>query len=340
MVCKMLLFDYRDSEKKFFETNKYENFDIKFFKESLNEETLNKLNQEDLEKTLAISVFTTSLITPEIIDKFKNLRIISTRSTGYNHIALEPCVEKNIALINVESYGSSSVAEFTFTIILMLIRQILPAVEAIKSGTCVQKNFTGRNLNTLTLGVIGTGAIGARVAQIANNFGMKILAYDVIPKKELEQKYNVQYVKLEELLKKSDIISLHVPANKETYHIIGDKQLKMMKDNSYLINVSRGELIKLNDLLKFVKIGKLNGVGLDVVACVNSGCLENSDKLERDTLACLEESSVVKELNKYPNVIITPHTAYDTEESVDYILKTTFAGLTDFLCGGNKYRVL
>lgn len=340
MVCRMLLFDYRESEKKFFEENKYENFKIKFFKESLNEETIKKLSNEDLEKTMVISVFTTSEITQNIIDKFKNLRIISTRSTGYEHIELKPCIEKNIALINVESYGNSSVAEFTFTLIVMLVRQILPAIEAIKSGTCIQKNFTGRILRTLTLGVIGTGSIGAGVCRIANGLEMEILAYDVIPKKEIEQKYNVKYVSLEELLKKSDIVTMHVPATAETRHMMSTKQFKLMKDNSYFVNVSRGELVKLDDLLKFVKNGKINGVGLDVVACVDMECLADSEKLERDSLMCLEESKVVKELNKFPNVIITPHSAYDTQESIDYILKTTFAGLTDFLCGGNKYRVI
>lgn len=340
MVCRMLLFDYREGEKKFFAENKYENFEIKFFKESLNEEILDRLSDDDLEKTMAISVFTTSKVTKKIINKFQNLRIISTRSTGYEHIELEACVEKNIALINVESYGNSSVAEFTFTLILMLVRQILPAVEAVKSKSCIQENFTGRILKKLTIGVIGTGATGAGVCRIANCFGMKILAYDIIPKKEMEHKYNVKYVKMDELLKESDIISIHVPASKETHHMMSAKQFKMMKDNSYFINVSRGEIVKLDDLLKYVQNGKINGVGLDCIACVDSMCLKDSNKLERESLMCLEESKVVKELNEFPNVIITPHSAYDTQESINYILNTTFAGLTDFLCGGKKYRVI
>lgn len=340
MVCKMLFFDLRDAEKSFFEKNRLDNFEIKFFNESLSEESLKKLSDEDFEKTMIISIFTTSDITPAIIEKFKNLRIISTRSTGYEHVDLEACLSKNIALINVESYGNTSVSQFTFTLIAALVRQIFPAVEAVKNGTCTMGDYTGRNLNAMTLGVVGGGNIGAGVCSIAYGLGMKILVHDVLPKKELEQKYNVQYVEFDELLQKSDIVSMHVPSTKETYHMMTDKQFKMMKFNSYFVNVSRGELVNLDDLLKYVKNGKLNGVGLDVVACINSDCLDDVKKVERTSLMCLEESKIVQELNNFPNVLITPHMAYDTQESIDYILKMTFEGLTDFLCGGNKHRII
>lgn len=340
MSCKMLFFDFRETEKAYFERNNLDNFEIKFFKESLNEETVNNLSEEDLENTMAISVFITSEITQEVVDKFKNVRIITTRSTGYDHIDLKACREKNIALINVEKYGNTSVAQFTFTLILALVRQLFPAVDAIKSGTCIQPNYTGRNLDTLVLGVIGTGAIGAGVCTIAHGFGMNILAYDPIPKRELEQKYNVRYVEFDKVLEESDIVSLHLPYNKENYHMISAAQFKMMKDNSFFINVSRGELVNLEELLKFIKNGKIKGAGLDVVACLDTNCLDEVQKTERSSLMCLEESKVVREINTFPNVIITPHMAYDTQESIDYILEITFDGVKDFICGGNKYRVL
>ncbi len=340
MSCKMLFFDLRESEKPFFEKNKnLDKFNIKFFTESLNEETVNNLSEEDLENTTIISIFITSDITDKVLEKFKNLRIISTRSTGYDHIMIEPCTKNNIALINVEKYGNTSVAQFTFTLILALIRQLFPAIQAIKSGSCIQKNYTGRDINTLTLGIIGTGAIGAGVCAIAHGFGMKILAHDPYPKKELEQKYNVEYLDLDKVLENADIISLHTPFTEDNYHMISGNQLKKMKDNSYFINVSRGELVNLEELLKYIKIGKINGAALDVVACVDPNCLEHVKQLERSSLMCLEESKVVQELNKLPNVIITPHMAYDTQESVEFILEKTFEGLSDFLCGGNKFRV-
>lgn len=340
MVCKMLFFDYRESEKNFFEKNKFPNLEIKFFNESLNEETVSLLEDNDFENAMIISVFVTSNITENIVNKFKNLRIISTRSTGYDHIELNHCLNKNIALINVESYGNTSVSQFTFALILMLVRQILPAIESVKLGVCTLTNFTGRNLNTMTIGVIGTGATGAGVCQIASGLNMNILAFDTCPKKELEQKYNVKYVNLEELLKTADIVTLHLPYTKETYHFMKEKQFKSMKEGSFFINVSRGELVNLEDLLSNLKNGKIKGAGLDVVACVDSNCMDKDKKLERTSLMCLEDSKVVRELNTLPNVIITPHIAYDTHESMDYILKMTFEGIRDFLCGGNKNRVL
>ncbi len=340
MSCKMLFFDLREDEKNFLNKHKPDNFDIKYFRESLNEETVETLSPEELEQTMVISVFITSEVTKKVVSKFKNLRIISTRSTGYDHIDLQPLIDKNIALINVESYGNISVAQFTFALILSLVRNLYPAMQAVKSGTCIQTNYTGRNLNALTLGVIGTGAIGAGVCTIAHAFGMKIIAYDLFPKQELEEKYNVQYTNLDDLLENADIISLHVPYNENNYHMLSTNQFKKMKQNSYLINVSRGELIDIESLVKFVKNGKLCGVGLDVVACIDSSCMDDIKKLERSSLMCLEESKIVKELNSYPNVIITPHIAYETQESIDYILEATFDGLSDFLYGGKQNRVI
>ena len=142
MACKMLFFDYRDSEKQFFENHKCDSFDLKFFNHPLNEETVKSLTDDDLEQTMIISVFTTSRVTAKVLEKFKNLRIISTRSTGVNHIDAKPCIYKNIALINVEGYACKSVAQFTFTIILMLVRHLLPAIESVRRGVCVLSNFT------------------------------------------------------------------------------------------------------------------------------------------------------------------------------------------------------
>lgn len=339
MSCKMLIFDFREFEKDFFKKNKFENFDIKFFNWSLNDDTVNNISPEDFDHSMIISIFTTSKITQTVINKFKNLRIISTRSTGIEHIDTAACVNKNITLINVEGYGCKSVAQFTFTLILMLVRNMLPAIEAVRRGSCVLPNFTGQNIETMTLGIIGTGSIGGAVCEIASKFGMKILAYDPAPKKELEKNYNVEYLEFDEVLKNSDIISLHVPYNEDNKYLISSKQFNLMKKSAYFVNTSRGELVNLTDLLKVIKNNHLKGVGLDVVACLDSACLEGAQKNERNFLSCLEESKVVQELNKQPNVIITPHIAYDTQDSADYVLEKTFSGLTDFLYGGKKYRV-
>ena len=334
MACKMLFFDYRESEEKFFKENKLDNYEIKFFKESLNELTVTNISEEDLDNTMIISVFSASKITDDVIRKFKNLRVLSTRSSSHDHIDLDCCIRKNIALINVDLYGTKAVAQFTMGIILMLVRKICPAIQ-FEINPLVLKNFCGRDLDTLTLGLFGTGTVGASVCKYANSFGMKILAYDTNPNKELVEKYNIEYIEQEDLLKNSDIVVILIPYTKDNYHKFSYEEFKMMKLGSYFINVTRGEFVDNEALLEVAKTGKFKGLGLDVVACPPIK-QEGKDVTATD---CVDTSFTIKELAKIPNVVITPQIAYDTQESVDYILKTTFEGLGDFLKGGRKNRI-
>lgn len=339
MSCKMLLFDFRESEEKFFKENKFNNFEIKFFKESLAETTLDMLSEEDFEETMIISVFITSTINEKVISKFKNLRVISTRSTGYDHICLNSCVNKHIALVNVNSYGVTSVAQFTIGVLISLIRNLYSAIGAVYDDSFHSLDFCGRDLNTLTLGIIGTGAIGKSVIEMASCFGMKVLAYDIRPQEELIEEFGVEYVDFDTLLSDSDVISLHLPYTKDNYHMISDEQFVKMKDGVYFINVSRGELVNTNALAEFATNGKFRGIALDVVACPDVNSDKNGER-ERSSVFCVETSKSVQELSKLPNVILTPHMAYNTQESVDYILKVTFENLSDYVTGGRKNRVI
>jgi len=332
----MLFFDYRESEQKFFEEHNFANYDIKFFKESLNEDTILNLSEDDLENTMIISVFINSNVTDEVISKFRNLRVVSTRSTGYDHIDIDACIKKNIALINVASYGSLAVAQFTFGLVLMAVRNLYKAIFAEKNNPDDEIVLTGRNLNELSIGVVGTGEIGSSICKIAHGFDMEILAYDIKENEELLHKYNVKYVSLEELLRTSDIVTLHLPYTKENYHMFSDREFGLMKEGSYFVNVARGELVDNNALLEFVKRNKFKGVALDVIACPT----KNHPEVNKSSLDCIETSNVVQELSKYPNVLITPHIAYDTQEAVNYILNETFNGLSDYVTGGRNYRVI
>ncbi len=339
MACKVLFFDYRESEKVFFEEHKLGNFDIKFFADSLNEKTIQNLSEEDFEQTMIISVFINSVLDKNIISKFKNLRIISTRSTGYDHIDVDYCASKHIALINVDSYGCTSVAQFTMGMILMLVRNLYPMLLiSDKYDSSKFEMLCGRDLNNLTLGVIGTGAIGSAVCRYAHSFGMNILACDPVQKRELIAAFDVKYLEMDEVLKNSDILTLHLPYTSENYHLISSEQLELMKDKSYIINVSRGEVVDTQSLLDFAKKGKFRGIALDVVACSDTEHLDTEK--ERSSLMCFETSQAVKELSKLPNVILTPHLAYDTQEAIYYILEATFEGITDVLKGGHQYRVV
>lgn len=329
----MLFFDYRESEEKFFEENDLSNFDIKFYRENLDENFLENLSEKDFEDTMIISVFITSNLDKNVISKFKNLRIISTRSTGFDHIDVKFCAEKNISLIHVDTYGNSAVSQFAFCLILMLVRNIFQAL-TMKDAT--SEMLCGRDMKTLTLGVVGTGAIGMAVCSYARCFGMKVVAYDILEKQDLVNNYDVCYLPFEDLLKTSDIVALFLPYTNENYHMFSYEQFEMMKQDSFFVNVSRGEVVDTEALLHYAKESKFKGLGLDVVACK---CNNASDK-EKSSVSCLEMSQSVKELSTLPNVIITPHMAYNTHEAIDYILRATFDGISDTLSGGRKYRVV
>lgn len=340
MTVKMLIFDFRDSEKAFFENKKFENFDIKFFKESLNEEFVKTLSADDLEKTTIISVFIDSEVSSDVINAFKNLRIISTRSTGIDHINHRAAMERNIDVINVESYGSKSVAQFTMGLIIALVRKIKSAAEYIinKDNSC--ESFIGRDLSKLTIGVVGTGAIGASVCRLASAFEMNILAYDLKEKKELLNEINMKYTDLNTLVKNSDIITLHLPFTGDNLHMFGAEYFNIMKQNAYFINTSRGELVDIFALYEAVTNKTIAGTALDVVTCeqVTFKCSGFTEKLGADII-CLKETQIVQELAVMPNVIITPHIAYETQDAVDYLLEMSFRGISDCIKGGNGYKM-
>lgn len=344
MSVKMLIFDYRDSEKSYFKRHEKDlkNFDISFYKESLNGETVKNLSDEEKNQATVISVFIDSIVDSEVISQFKNLRIISTRSTGVDHIDKKACEARNIMLVNVEHYGSTTVAQYTIGLMIALVRNIIPANLSIRDKEYCKYNFIGRNLGYLTLGVIGTGSIGANLCNYLSTFGMNILAYDLYPRLELIEKQNIKYTELDDLLKNSDIITLHLPYTGDNYHMIGEKEFEIMKEGVRIINTSRGELIDIKALAKALQSGKAAGAALDVMECedISFNCENLSENMGDTGLTCLEEAKIVREITKLPNVIITPHIAYETQDAIDYILNVSINAIKDSLAGSSKYRVV
>lgn len=340
MAIKLLVFDFRESEKDFFRSHELENFDITFFTESLNEETVKNLSSELLDNTSVISVFVDSEVTENVINSFKNLRIISTRSTGVDHINKRSADAKNIAVVNVEGYGARPVAQYTIGLILALVRKIIPASEYLKSENRVCQNFVGRDISKFTIGIIGTGSIGIAVAKLASAFGMKILAYDISEKREFAEKYNVEYTDFNTLLREADIVTIHIPYTGENKDMFAFEQFSIMKNTAYLINTSRGEIVNIKDLYSAVTKGAIKGTALDVVTCeyFNFKC-SNLTQTLYNNFECVEESKILTELTKNPNVIVTPHIAYETQDAIDYILEVTFIAISDIIKGGNSYRV-
>lgn len=342
MPMNMIIFEYREVETEFFRDKKFDNFDISFYKEPLTPEFVRTLPQDVLENTNIISVFINSVVDEEVINAFKNLRIISTRSTGYDHINLNVCKDKNIAVVNVENYGSTSVAQYTLGLMIMLVRKIFPAGMSLYDCKNYESFYNGRDLSKLTLGVAGTGAIGAAVCRLAKCLNMNIIAYDVVQKRELEEDIGLKYVEFDELLKKSDIITLHMPYTGNNYHMFSDTQFDMMKQGVYFINTSRGEILDIGALYKNVESGKVQGAALDVLTCesISFSCDKFAERIKPLPLVCANEVKLVEKLSHFKNVIITPHIAYDTQDSVDYILDVTMRSISDVVYGGKMSRVV
>lgn len=342
MTMNMVLFEFRDTEKKFFEQHSFKDYNITFFTECLNEDFVESLPDELLENTNIISVFINSVVNKKVIDKFKNLRIISTRSTGYDHISVHTCQYRNIAVVNVPNYGETSVAQFTFGLIILLVRNIPKASTVMKNNHKTEDSFTGRDLSKLTLGVAGTGAIGAAVCRLGKSFGMNIQGFDINPKQELIDKFEVTYVSLEELAHNADIITLHLPYFSENYHMFNEDIFSKFKDNSYFINTSRGELVDIPILYKYLENGRIKGAALDVLTCenINFNCKNLSKELGEAPLSCLNEALYIEKLNKFDNVIITPHIAYETQDAIDYILDKTMENIKNTIVGDKMCRVV
>ena len=334
---KMLLFDFRESEKEFFETREFKDIDITFIKAPLNEDT--ELTEEQLRETDVISVFINSNLTAEVLARFSKLRIITTRSVGYNHIDLMYCTRNHIAVFNVDHYGEASVAQYTTGLIITLVRNLLPAYLGMKESSINQVLYEGRTLQNLTIGIIGCGAIGSAVAKTANFFGMKILVNTYMKNPAVSD--FVEYVDLEKLLRESDIITLHIPYTPEVYHFISSKEFEKMKQGVYIINTARGELVDIVALYENLISGKVKGAALDVLECeylaVNNDNL--ADEIRDSDGKCMASALLTQKLLDMDNVIITPHIAYNTKESVHYLLEETFNNIKDFSKGMHTNQV-
>lgn len=321
-------------EKQFFTQNLSENFELLFY------DHINNLD-ENLE---VLSVTTNIKVDAETIESLPRLRLIACRSTGYDNIDIDAVTKKGITLTNTPGYGSASVAEYTFALILMLSRKLPEILHETFSSEPNRIAEQGFDLYNKTIGIIGLGSIGKGVAQIAYGFGMRILAYDINEDEKLASWLKIEYVKnLDYLLKESDIVSLHIPYTPENHHFINLEKLALMKDSALLINTARGNLVDTVALLKSLNSKQLTGAALDVV--------ENEYLLDPDDLInlALAENNSAKStirhalallaLERMPNVVITNHNAYNTQEATANIMKMTCDNITGFYAGKKIFLI-
>lgn len=294
---------------------------------------LDSKNLPDSRDFDAISVFVDSAVDKKVLRSLKDLKFVETRSTGYDHIDLKECEKKGIKVSYSPSYGERTVAEFTFALILTLTRKVAESYDRIReTGSFSLEGFRGVDLAGKTLGVIGTGRIGRNVIHIANGFDMDIVAYDLYPNSALAKEMNFSYMTFEDVLKNSDVITLHVPYMPETHHLINKESIRMIKKGALLINTSRGGVIETESLVRALKDGHLGGAGLDVLE--EEGAIKDEMELLMDLhpqetdLRTLLANHVLIDM---PNVIITPHNAFNTWEALERILDTSIANIGGFL---------
>ena len=269
----------------------------------------------------AVSCFIHTYFTREVIDKLPKLKLLCTRSVGYDHLDVNACKDRKITVCNVPDYGSHVIAEHVFALLLSTLRHVPEGDSKVEGGAFDYHGLRGMALRGKAIGIVGTGKIGRRVAEIAHGFGMEILAVDQCRTLEIVQKLGVQYVSRDQLLNRSDIITLHVPDTKETEHMIDAAAFAQMKDGVVLVNTARGSLIDSHALLDALKNGKVAYALLDV--------LEHEQNFEED-----------KALIKHPHVVTTPHVAFYADDSMRNMYTDSFQSIEQWMQGKDPEHVI
>lgn len=291
-----------------------------------------------------VSVFVNSVVDKAVIDALAagGTRLIVTRSTGFDHIDCAYATSRGIAVANVPAYGSRTVAEYAFALILGLSRKTFEAVHRVKNEAEFDVyGLMGFDLQGKTIGVVGTGRIGQNAAMIARGFGMEVIAYDLFQNADAAAKIGFSYVSLDELLSRSDVITLHVPFTPETKHLINTANIRRAKRGAILVNTARGEVCDTEALLMGVNEGILSGVGLDVVEGerrLRDDAAHLFTRLEDEALHPDQRKRLheYRELMKKPNVYLTPHIAYYSAEAQREIVKTTIEDIAAFIARAPK----
>ncbi|KKP32976.1 MAG: hydroxyacid dehydrogenase [Candidatus Staskawiczbacteria bacterium RIFOXYD1_FULL_32_13] len=332
-MSKIAFFEIKDWEKKYLQ-KKLKNNNLEFFQDTFNFTDIKKSEKFDI-----ISIFIYSKMNKEIINSLPNLKMLATRSTGFDHIDVKECRNKKITVCNVPYYGENTVAEHTFALILALSRNVHKAyVRTLKQDYSIE-GLKGFDLKGKTLGIVGAGNIGMHVIRIAKSFSMHVLAYDSKPDNFLAEVLHFKYASLPEVLANSDIISLHVPDNENTHHLINKDSIKKIKKGAILINTSRGGIVDTQALIEALDKKILAGVGLDVLE--GEELIKEEKQLLSDPKKAEYFGQIMRDhelLNK-DNVVFTPHIAFYSQEALERILDTTVENINNFISGNPQNLV-
>ena len=332
---KIIFFEVNSKEKKYLKKKFDKNYMVSFNVEKLTEANSNLIGDFEI-----VSPFIYSEITQKVLNKAKKLKFIATRSTGFNHIDIKTAKAKKISVANVPYYGENTVAEHTFAMILALSRNIHRAYVRTTRNDFTLNGLQGFDLKDKTLGIIGAGSIGVHVIKIAKGFGMKVICYDTRPNHILTELLDYKYVDLDEILKSSDIITLHCPYNEHTHHLINMGNIEKVKKGALFINTSRNGIIAPKALYYAIEKGIFGGAGLDVFEGEELIKEENQMLTKNVSVDHLEAILKRNILLRYENVIITPHMAFDSAEAVERILDTTVDNIKAFSEGKDYHKVI
>lgn len=325
---EVAFFEIEPWEQEYIRKN-LKGFNLRFF-----EGIIEKKDLKDLKKIDVLSPFIYSKVDKEILSCLPELKLVTTRSTGFDHIALKETEKKNIKVCNVPFYGENTVAEHAFALILSLSRNIHLSHERTMRGDFRLEGLQGFDLKDKTIGIIGGGHIGQHVVSIARGFGMNVLVSDPNRDPKLAKRLGFKYATLENLLKKSQVISLHAPYNKHTHHLINCKNIKLIQPGAILVNTARGGLIDTTALVEALHDGRLSGVGLDVLEAEKYVFKEERElvtpqftgkpRQDKEWLKTIVEQHV---LISSSQVVVTPHNAFNSREALQRILDTTIENI-------------
>lgn len=321
---KIAFFDAKPYDKPSFEKYGDEyGVAFKYFETRLNEDTVELARGYD-----GVCAFVNDTINAEVIDRLHEMgvKILALRCAGFNNVDMKYAHGK-LHVFRVPAYSPYAVAEHAIALLLTSIRRIHKAYIRSRDFNFSLSGLTGFDLHGKTVGVIGTGKIGRVFIDICRGFGMRVLAYDKFPAQDLDNGDTVRYAQLDELFAESDIISLHCPLTDETHHMIDEKAIEKCKKGVVIINTSRGALVDAQALLEGIKSRKVGAACLDVYE-------EESDLFFEDNSGHILEDDILARLISMPNVIVTSHQAFLTEEALENIAETTVRNIVQFTENG------
>ncbi len=318
---KIAFFSTRKYDREFFEKANHYGFELTFYEPRLNMDTVKLAFGFD-----AICVFVNDKLNSEVIQSLVQggTLIVALRCAGYNNVDLNAAQEAGLKVVRVPSYSPNAVAEHVLAMLLTLYRFTHKAYNRVRDGNFSLVGMTGQEIFGKTVGLVGTGKIGEVTAGIFKGFGCEVLAYDPKPNTSLSV---CSYVSMDELLTKSDIISLHCPLSEQTKHIIDKNSLSKMKKGVTIINTSRGALLNTKDVYEALKSGHVGALGIDVYE-------EEENLFFEDLSTEIIMDDLFMRLTTFPNVLITGHQGFFTKRALTNIADTSLKNISDLLVEG------